>query len=222
MLILERAAGWFSESAALPVAGTSRSKSPVCDACIVIKGAGRHLERLDLGPDDTAGLRRAVAAANRCLRHAWGHAMIVLAEAAAAEPLTHSEREDVLRASQAATGHKMNDLASYLAGFDELTEHRQQQILAYGRGLAAAAGRTPRHGDRAAADPAAPPGEIVDFALHASGAAIQAVQAHLESAPSGRDAIASSKTMLDIADRFGVDIGAEPQPDPGPDPAAGY
>ena len=219
MLIVDRVAGWLSESAAVRDAGTSRSQRPVCDACIVIMGAGRHLERLDLGPDDTTELQRAVAAANRCLQHAWSHALIVLAEAAAAEPLTHSERENVLRASQAAAaGNTIKDLANCLAGFGGLTEQRRQQLLAYARGFAAAAARAP-HGDSAPPDAAAPHSEIVDFALHTSDAASPAMQAHLESAPSGRDARACSKTMLDLADRFGVDIGAEPQPNP--DPAAG-
>ena len=95
MTVLRRASAWLTEANELRLAGTANSKRPVCDACIVIYGAGRHLHRMQISAGDTEVLQHALTHANQCMQHAWGHAIIEMAEIAAAEPLPPGERDDV-------------------------------------------------------------------------------------------------------------------------------
>ena len=212
MTVLRRVSAWLTEANELRLAGTSNSKRPVCDACILIYGAGRHLHRMQISADDTEVLQQALAHANQCMQHAWGHAVIELADAAAAEPLSPGEQDDVLWASTAVCDGEMPRHPSWAAGFEGLTDLRQQQILAYSRGRAAAPGNQTRCSDVTASG-SATPDELVDHAIHACQTANQTIKVQLEAAPNGAAAIVSSAAVRAIAARLGVDISADPQPD---------
>ena len=212
MTVLQRASDWLTEADELRLAGTANSKRPVCDACIVIYGAGRHLHRMRISADDTEVLQQALTHANQCMQHAWGHAIIELAETAAAERLSPGEQDDVLWASMAACDGEMPRQPSWAAGFEELTDLRQQQILAYARGRAAASGNQTRCSNITTSTPATPD-ELVDHAIHAYQTANQTIKVHLEAAPNGAATIVSSAAIRAMADRLGVDISADPQPD---------